>query len=297
MKVNAVKQRLATGQSVVGINAALGSAEAAGFLARAGFDLVLVDNQHGNWDDTTSLQAFQRITLEGCTPFTRVRKNDFYAIGRMLDRGTLGVVVPFVNSVEGRRRPRRSPCAIRRCGGRSYGFTLAEYHGAGYGDWADDQVYLGVQIESAEAVTRAEDILAVKGVDGCWIGPTDLAASLSTRPRLRGAHSSHLERAGGVQKGRQSTGHPHLRRRGHAALAGCRLPLRHGRSGDRAVSRRQQASAANAGAAGGITRGHVTGTCVSAGHLPRVMLDRRPTAPSSSAAPQRPRVRARHPRS
>ena len=134
MKVNAVKQRLAAGQPVVGINAALGSSEAAGFLARAGFDLILVDNQHGNWDDTTSLQAFQRITLEGCTPFTRVRKNDFYAIGRMLDRGALGVVVPFVNSVEDAQAAAFAMRYPPR-GGRSYGFTLAEYHGAGYGEW------------------------------------------------------------------------------------------------------------------------------------------------------------------
>jgi 4-hydroxy-2-oxoheptanedioate aldolase len=190
MKVNAVKQRLAAGQPVVGINAALGSAEAAGFLARAGFDLILVDNQHGNWDDTTSLQAFQRITLEGSTPFTRVRKNDFYAIGRMLDRGALGVVVPFVNSVEDAQAAAFAMHYPPR-GGRSYGFTLAEYHGAGYGDWADDQVYLGVQIESAEAVTRAEDILAVDGVDGCWIGPTDLAASLGTQ-RGTPAHTAAI---------------------------------------------------------------------------------------------------------
>jgi 4-hydroxy-2-oxoheptanedioate aldolase len=190
MKVNAVKQRLAAGQPVVGINAALGSPEAAGFLARAGFDLILVDNQHGNWDDTTSLQAFQRITLEGSTPFTRVRKNDFYAIGRMLDRGALGVVVPFVNSVADAQAAAFAMRYPPR-GGRSYGFTLAEYHGAGYGDWIDDQVYLGVQIESAEAVSRAEDILAVKGVDGCWIGPTDLAASLGTQ-RGTEAHAAAI---------------------------------------------------------------------------------------------------------
>jgi 4-hydroxy-2-oxoheptanedioate aldolase len=190
MKVNAAKQRLQAGQYVVGINAALGSAEAAGYLARAGFDLILVDNQHGNWDDTTSLQAFQRITLEGSTPFTRVRKNDFYAIGRMLDRGALGVVVPFVNSVEDAQAAAFAMRYPPR-GGRSYGFTLAEYHGAGYGDWADDQVYLGVQIESAEAVTRAEDILAVEGVDGCWIGPTDLAASLGTQ-RGSEAHTAAI---------------------------------------------------------------------------------------------------------
>ena len=80
----------------------------------------------------------------------------------MLDRGALGVVVPFVNSVEDAQAAAFAMRYPPR-GGRSYGFTLAEYHGAGYGDWIDDQVYLGVQIESAEAVARAEDILAVDG--------------------------------------------------------------------------------------------------------------------------------------
>lgn len=180
MKINTAKQRLLAGQPAIGINAGLGSAEVAGLLARAGFDFVLVDNQHGNWDDTTSLHAFQAITLAGCVPFTRVRKNDFYAIGRMLDRGALGIVVPFVNSAQ---EAQAAAYAMRYppAGGRSYGFTLAEYHGSGYGDWVDEQVYLAVQIETAEAVKRAGEILATPGVDGCWIGPTDLAASLGTR--------------------------------------------------------------------------------------------------------------------
>lgn len=180
MKVNTVKQRLLGGRPAIGIVSSLGSAVVAGFLARAGFDFVLVDNQHGNWDDTTSLHAFQAITLEGKVPFTRVRKNDFYAIGRMLDRGALGIVVPMVNSAADAAA---AAYAVRfpPVGGRSYGFTLAEYHGSGYGSWIDEQVYLAVQIETAEAVARAEEILAVDGVDGCWVGPTDLAASLGTQ--------------------------------------------------------------------------------------------------------------------
>jgi 4-hydroxy-2-oxoheptanedioate aldolase len=190
MKINTTKQRLLAGQQAVGINASLGSAEVAGFLARAGFDFVLVDNQHGNWDDTTSLHAFQAITLAGCAPFTRVRKNDFYAIGRMLDRGALGIIVPFVNSAA---EAQAAAYAMRYppAGGRSYGFTLAEYHGSGYGDWIDEQVYLAVQIETVEAVAHAGEILGTPGVDGCWIGPTDLAASLGTQ-RGSAAHTSAI---------------------------------------------------------------------------------------------------------
>ncbi len=154
MKVNTVKQRLLAGQPALGIVCSLGSPIVAGVLARAGFDFVLVDNQHGNWDDTTTLHAFQAITLEGSMPFTRVRKNDFYAIGRMLDRGAFGVVVPFVNSAQ------EAQAAVYAMyypptGGRSYGFVLAEYHGSGYGSWIDEQLFLAVQIETAEAVAHA----------------------------------------------------------------------------------------------------------------------------------------------
>lgn len=190
MKVNTTKQRLLAGQQAIGIVSSLGSPIVAGFLARVGFDFVLVDNQHGGWDDTTSLHAFQAITLEGCSPFTRVRKNDFYAIGRMLDRGALGIVVPMVNSAE---EARAAAYAMRYppVGGRSYGFVLAEYHGSGYGSWIDEQVYLAVQIETAEAVARAGEILGVAGVDGCWIGPTDLAASLGV-PRGSDAHTAAI---------------------------------------------------------------------------------------------------------
>ncbi len=190
MKINTTKQRLLAGQQAIGIVSSLGSAVSTGFLARAGFDFVLVDNQHGNWDDTTSLHAFQAITLESCVPFTRVRKNDFYAIGRMLDRGALGIIVPMVNSAE---EAQATAYAVRYppTGGRSYGFTLAEYHGSGYGSWIDEQVYLGVQIETAEAVARAEEILGVAGVAGCWVGPTDLAASLGTQ-RGSEAHTAAI---------------------------------------------------------------------------------------------------------
>jgi 4-hydroxy-2-oxoheptanedioate aldolase len=60
---------------------------------------------------------------------------------------------------------------------------LAQYHGGDYEQWIDDEVFLAVQIESAQAVERAEEILAVEGIDGCWIGPADLARSMGVDPR------------------------------------------------------------------------------------------------------------------
>ena len=54
----------------------------------------------------------------------------------------------------------------------------AAFHGADYRSWIDEEVFLAVQIESVRAVDHAEEILAVDGVDGCWIGPADLANSM-----------------------------------------------------------------------------------------------------------------------
>ena len=192
MKINAAKQRMLAGQPALGMQVALGSPVSAGLMARAGFDFVLVDNQHGDYNDATSQHAFQLITLEGSVPMARVRQNDFYAIGRLLDRGALGIIVPMVNSAADARA---AAYAMRYppIGGRSFGHFLADFHGADYEAWIDHQVFLAVQIESAEAVERAEEIMGVDGVDGCWIGPTDLAASLGVK-RGSDAHTAAVLR-------------------------------------------------------------------------------------------------------
>src|SRR5207302_9342148 len=104
-------------------------------------------------------------------------QNDFYAIGRLLDRGALGIIVPMVNSVEEARAAARAVRYPPR-GGRSWGPLLPGYDVPEYGNWINDEVFLAVQIESAQAVDCAEEIMAVDGVDGCWIGPADLARSM-----------------------------------------------------------------------------------------------------------------------
>jgi len=177
MRINTAKARMLEGKPAIGAIASLGSPVAAEVLSRAGFDFVLLDCQHGNWEDQTALLAFRTICLGPAVPMARVRQNDFYAIGRLLDRGALGIVVPLVNSAA---EARAAANAVRYPprGGRSWGPSLADYLGADYGQRADDEIFLGVQIESAQAVERAEEILAVDGVDGCWIGPTDLARSM-----------------------------------------------------------------------------------------------------------------------
>jgi 4-hydroxy-2-oxoheptanedioate aldolase len=194
MKINTAKRLLLDGKPAIGAGAVLGSPSATELLSRAGFDWIIVDCQHGDWEDDRVLQAFRAISLGSAVPMARVRQNDYGAIGRLLDRGSLGIIVPMVNNAA---EARAAVFAVRYPprGGRSWGAFLAGYHGGDYGDWADNEIWLAVQIETVQGVENAEEILGVDGIDGCWIGPKDLARSMGVdinTPEGRQAHEAAI---------------------------------------------------------------------------------------------------------
>ena len=177
MAINTAKARMLEGEPAFGAEVNLGSALSAELLSPLGFDFILVDNQHGAWDDDSSMSAFRSIGLGVAMPMARVRRNEFGAIGRLLDRGAMGIVVPMVNSVE---EAEAAAEAVRYppIGGRSGGAFGTGFLGDGYMQWANDEIFLAVQIETVRAAEIAEQILAVEGIDGCWIGPGDLSMSM-----------------------------------------------------------------------------------------------------------------------
>ena len=194
MAINTAKQRMLEGLPAVGVEVALGSPLAAELLSPMGFDFVLVDNQHGSWADDSTMHAFRSIGLGTAMPMARVRRNDFGLIGALLDRGALGVVVPMVNSVE---EAEAAAYAVRYPprGGRSGGPFGAGYHAPDYMSWANDEVFLAVQIESVRAAENAGEIMSVEGIDGCWIGPGDLGLSMGidrNTPEGKQAHESTI---------------------------------------------------------------------------------------------------------
>ena len=174
--VNLAKQKMLNGEPAIGVTCGSGSPTVAELLSFAGFDFVLVDTQHGAWTDDNVGHAFHYIDLGHATPMARVKWNDFGAIGRLLDRGAMGIVVPMVNT---REQAAAAAFAVRfpPRGGRSSGGAPAHF-GKDYSRWINDEVFLAVQIETVQAVENAEAILAVEGVDGCWIGPSDLGKSM-----------------------------------------------------------------------------------------------------------------------
>lgn len=194
MRRNETKHKLLNGESVIGIGLGLGSPLAGELLSLSGFDFILVDNQHGDWTHHTTMLAFRSICLGDATPMVRVEQNDFYAIGRALDNGALGIIVPMVNSVE---EAEEAAHAVRYAprGGRSIGPFGTAFLGEDYVEHIDDEVYLAVQIESKRAADHAEEILSVEGVDGCWVGPGDLGLSMGVDlddPEDRAAHEAAI---------------------------------------------------------------------------------------------------------
>jgi len=194
MRVNLAKRRMLEGKPAIGAVVHLGSPLAAEFLSLEGFDFVLVDGQHGIWDDNSIMLAFRGICVGPAVPMARVQENNYYAIGRLLDRGALGIAVPMINSVEDAERVAFAARYPPK-GGRSSGSFGARFHGPDYQSWSNDELFLAVQIETKQAVERAEDILVVDGIDGCWIGPVDLGYSMGVdlnTPEGAAAHEAAI---------------------------------------------------------------------------------------------------------
>ena len=205
MTTNNAKRRMLEGKPAIGAEVALGSPLSAEIVSPLGFDFVLVDNQHGAFQDESTMQAFRSIGLGSAAPMARVRRNDFGLIGRLLDMGAMGIVVPMVNNAEeaeaavfATRYPPR--------GGRSAGTFGTAFLGPDYDDWADAEIFLAVQIETAEGAKNAEEILAVDGLDGCWIGPGDLSRFMRLDLSTPEGREAHTEAIRGVIEAARKTG-------------------------------------------------------------------------------------------
>lgn len=190
MRVNKAKRRMLEGKAAIGVEVHFGSPLAAEIFSLLDFDFVQVDNQHGSWNQESTMSAFRSICLGSAVPIARVQQNDFYAIGSLLDRGALGIVVPMVETVE---QARAAALAVRYPprGGRSSGAFGAGFHGSDYESWINEEVFLAVQIESKLAVENVEKIMAVDGIDGCWIGPADLAKSMGVDLNTKEGKEAH----------------------------------------------------------------------------------------------------------
>ena len=179
--VNKAKQRLKNGEKLLGAWAQLCSPMTAEIFARAGFDFVLIDMEHGPGDFQVLMSQLQAMSQYDTTPLVRVPWNDFVTFKRVLDVGSHGIHVPYVNTADEAREAVRGvlypPQGIRGIAGSpracGYGMDGMNYYGR-----ANEEVLMYIALETPKSVENLDEIMQVEGVDGIFIGPFDMAASL-----------------------------------------------------------------------------------------------------------------------
>jgi 4-hydroxy-2-oxoheptanedioate aldolase len=154
-------------------------------VAKAGWDSVTVDLQHGVQDYMSLVHCFQAMQPHPIVPLARVPSNEIGIIGKVMDAGAYGVICPMVNTAE-QARAFISACKYPPQGIRSNGPVRAGIYGAstGYQQTANEEVLCIPMIETVEALANLESILDVPGIDAIYIGPTDLAFSLGLPPKM-----------------------------------------------------------------------------------------------------------------
>ncbi|MFZ6762096.1 HpcH/HpaI aldolase family protein [Pseudoroseomonas sp. WGS1072] len=182
---NKLKDAWAQGRAFVNGWLAIPNGYSAEVMAQAGFDSLTVDMQHGVQDYLSAVSCFQGMQPHGVTPMARVPWNEPGIVGKILDAGAMGVICPMVNTPE-QARQLVSSCRYPPEGTRSFGPIRAGIYGeAGtYFDTANKDIAVIPMIETKEAIDNLPAILDVPGVDGVYIGPSDLGLSYGLAPRL-----------------------------------------------------------------------------------------------------------------
>ena len=217
---NEFKAALAAGERQLGLWVSIPDTASAEMLANCGYDWLLIDSEHVPLDPAQAMRLMQAIAPYPTSAIIRPRWNDPVEIKRMLDCGAQTLLIPYVQSAEEAAAAvaavRYPPHGIRGVAG----MTRASRFGAidNYVQRAGEEICLLVQAETAEALSQVEAIAATEGVEGIFIGPADLAASMGypgqpSHPNVKAAVLEGVRRiaAAGLPPGILSFDQPFLR--------------------------------------------------------------------------------------
>ena len=173
-----------SGNTTLGVWLSIPSSVSAEAAARSGVDYVCVDMQHGAIDYSSLVGMVQAIELGGGVPIARVPWNEPGIIGKTLDAGSHGVVVPMVNT---RAQAEAVVHSTRYApaGSRSWGPVMPSMRHPDNRTWAHEHIACIPMIETVEAISNLDDILSVPGIDAIYVGPADLSISLGLEPGNR----------------------------------------------------------------------------------------------------------------
>jgi 4-hydroxy-2-oxoheptanedioate aldolase len=195
----ALREVLTSGQPSIGGWCVMPGSFSAEVMARAAFDWVCIDLQHGLIGYQEMLGMLQAVAVAAVPAVVRVPWNDPAWIMKALDAGAAGVIVPMVNS------PEEAAAAVGACrypptGYRSWGPTRAALGVPDFSpELANRAVICAVMVETVPALERLGEIVSVPGVDVVFIGPSDFAISMGFAPRSDDKeHRRRLEEVPGV---------------------------------------------------------------------------------------------------
>ena len=184
MRPNALKRLWAAGGAAVNGWLAIPNSFAAETMAHQGWDSLTIDLQHGINDYATVIPMLQAISTTAVTPLARLPWLEEGICMKMLDAGCYGLICPMIDSAADAARF-VAACRYPPQGRRSFGPIRALlYGGADYPAKANDEIVLLAMIETRGGLASLDEILAVPGLDGVYIGPSDLSGALGCTPKL-----------------------------------------------------------------------------------------------------------------
>ena len=177
---NAFKRALARGKPQIGLWSSLSSNYTVEVIAGAGFDWILLDSEHSPADIENLLTQLQAAAPYPTHPVVRIPWNDMVTIKRVLDIGAQSLLVPYVSTAAEAKAAvsytRYPPAGVRGVAGTTRATRFGRI--ADYARRAHEEICLLVQVETQGALDNIEAICGMDGVDGVFIGPADLHASL-----------------------------------------------------------------------------------------------------------------------
>ncbi|PLX37195.1 MAG: hydroxyacid aldolase [Hyphomicrobiales bacterium] len=174
--------RLRAGETVLSAWSTIAEPILGETMGRAGYGAVTLDMQHGLHNTDSIARGIVGLTAAGVPAVVRVPVGDFAMASRAIDFGAAAVIAPMINSVEDAQRFVEF-MKFPPVGGRSWGPQRAvALHGSDIGSYladANDRTLAFGMIETREAMDALDDILAVEGIDGVFVGPSDLSIALT----------------------------------------------------------------------------------------------------------------------
>ncbi len=184
--MNKLKQMIQENKKAIGTFVELGGANVVEALGQTGLDFIIIDNEHGPFDVESSLECIRAAESAGLAPLCRVREIARPAVLKLLDQGAAGLIVPYIETVDQVKKliefGKYAPIGKRGFSGSrkdrwSFGhpgsLPLQEQM-----DYWNQETLLIPQCETTGCLEHIEEITALDGVDGIFVGPFDLSISM-----------------------------------------------------------------------------------------------------------------------